>query len=298
MPDFDYMVGEHSIRLPDGHALPKYQQAFKRYDFVLGELARMVSKKYPGSTRIDIGANVGDSWALMNKHVIADTLLIEGDPSYKKHLDINLQRLGHPAQVCDAFCGVERENITEADIRRTEAGTTSIQKTSGHSGGQQEKSADMHETEIPILTFQEIINQFQRYKDSKLIKIDTDGYDFGILKANAHLFLQMNTTIYYECAPFEMADGMKDSIESFSELSKFFSHFIIYDNYGHFICSIYGEHALEKYVELMVFLASNRTDGAAVYYFDIAAFTPQNRDVFSHLKDFEISRFFNLNKGH
>src|SRR3989344_4719744 len=235
MPEFNYLVGGYNIRLPEGHALPDYQTRYKRYDFTLGELARIVSEKYPGFPRIDIGANIGDSWALMNKHVVTETLLIEGDPAYTNLLKFNVDRLGHPAQ---------------------------------------------------------IRNLCPNFKLSRLIKLDTDGYDFGIIKTNASLFSQMQAVVYYECAPFEQENGLKDSIESFQELIKFFKYFVIYDNFGHFMCSLEGDNLFEKYLELMVFLVSNRVDGAAVYYLDIAAFTPNNKDLFTILRDFEISRFF------
>lgn len=286
MPDFDYPVGGHVIRLPEGHALPEYQSHWKRYDFILGELARVVSEKYPGSPRIDIGANVGDSWALMNKYVVSETLLIEGDTTYANLLGFNLARLGHPAQISKVFCGPESGGVPDAHIRRTAAGTSSIQKDTpiaaqGGAGAN-----------VPVLTFREIIDQYPRFRDSKLIKLDTDGYDFGIIEANAALFSEMQATLFYECAPFEAAHGMRDSISSFSEITKFFRHFIVYDNFGHFMCSLDGPDLFERYLELMVFLASNRVDGTAVYYFDIAAFTPENRDLYSILREFDTSRFF------
>ena len=282
MPEFNYLVGGYNIRLPEGHALPDYQTRYKRYDFTLGELARIVSEKYPGFPRIDIGANIGDSWALMNKHVVTETLLIEGDPAYTNLLKFNVDRLGHPAQICKVFCGTESGNISEESIRRTGSGTSSIKKT-------RPLAVDLT---IPVLTFHEILNLYPNFKLSRLIKLDTDGYDFGIIKTNASLFSQMQAVVYYECAPFEQENGLKDSIESFQELIKFFKYFVIYDNFGHFMCSLEGDNLFEKYLELMVFLVSNRVDGAAVYYLDIAAFTPNNKDLFTILRDFEISRFF------
>jgi FkbM family methyltransferase len=282
MPEFDYLVGGHKIRFPEGHALPDYQKMYKRYDFTLGELARIVSEKYPGSPRIDIGANIGDSWALMNKHVVTETLLIEGDPAYTNLLKFNVDRLGHPAQICEAFCGAENGSVSEESIRRTGAGTSSIKETPALAGN----------STIPVLTFREILNLHPSFKLSRLIKLDTDGYDFGIIEANASLFSQMQATVYYECAPFEQENGLKDSIKSFQELIKFFKFFVVYDNFGHFMCSLEGGNLFEKYLELMVFLVSNRVDGTAVYYLDIAAFTPSNEDLFAILRDLEISRFF------
>lgn len=167
MPEFDYWVGGHKIRLPEGHALPTYQKKYKRYDFTLGELARIVSEKYPGTPRIDIGANIGNSWAaVMNRHVIAETLLIEGDPAYTKLLRFNVDRLGHPAQICEVFCGIESGVVSEESTQRTGAETSSINKTPVIAG----------DSTVPDLTF----HLHPVFKLSKPIKLDTAGYYFGI----------------------------------------------------------------------------------------------------------------------
>jgi FkbM family methyltransferase len=256
----------------------------------------MVSDKYPGSTRIDIGANVGDSWALMNKHTIADTLLVEGDPAYTELLEFNVGRLGHPNQLCKVFCGVNAGNIRESSLVRA-VGTSSIRNAAdrkvvgtGLSGGAS--------TEIPMLTLKQILASNPGFKESKLLKLDTDGYDFPLLKENAPFLSRMQATLFYECAPYIVENGLeagiKDSIESFSEVSKVYKFFIIYDNFGHFMGSIEGDGSIDKYVELMAFNVSCFVDSnrPPIVYFDIAAFTPENSDLYRRLKNSEISRFF------
>ena len=296
MRTYDYLIGGHSIRLPEGHDLPETQEFHRRYDFILGELARLVSEKYPGSTRIDIGANVGDSWALMNKHVVSDTLLVEGDPTYTELLEFNMGRLGHPAQICKVFCGVSEKKILETDIVRG-GGTSSIWNAPKGNNTESEFLGDT-KPEVPMLTFQQLLDLNPKFKESKLIKLDTDGYDFSILKANASLLSKMQATLFYECAPYAVDEnimvGVSASIESFLEINKFFKSFIIYDNYGHFMCSFEGDESIKKYLELMVFNISSHMDDKhpIIYYYDIVAFTTENYDLYTRLKDYEISRFF------
>jgi hypothetical protein len=73
----EYQIGNHKILLPLDHLLDKYQANWKRYDTVLGDVARIVFQKYPESTAIDIGANVGDTAALINKYIHVPVLCIE-----------------------------------------------------------------------------------------------------------------------------------------------------------------------------------------------------------------------------
>src|SRR6266550_2375835 len=71
-----YSVGRHRLKLPWDCCLDVYQANYKRYDWALGEIAREIFAKYPKSCAIDIGANVGDSAALICKHQDVPVLCI------------------------------------------------------------------------------------------------------------------------------------------------------------------------------------------------------------------------------
>jgi tRNA G46 methylase TrmB len=82
-----------AIKLPPGHELPEYREVYPKYDTFLGKLARILP---PGSTVIDIGANVGDLLASMitqNKEL--NFLCIEPDSLFFEYLVSNSKRLIH-----------------------------------------------------------------------------------------------------------------------------------------------------------------------------------------------------------
>ena len=60
-----YKIGRFELVLPSDHALEMYQTKWKLYDWILGEISRLVFCKYPDATVVDVGANVGDSAALI-----------------------------------------------------------------------------------------------------------------------------------------------------------------------------------------------------------------------------------------
>ena len=83
MPDEKILkIGRFELVLPTDHMLETYKRKFKLYDWILGEVARLVTAKYPDATAIDIGANVGDSAAVLSRHGDMPILCIEGHPTF------------------------------------------------------------------------------------------------------------------------------------------------------------------------------------------------------------------------
>ena len=82
MQSKEYMVGRTRVVLPLDHALETYQARWKRYDRALGEIAHIVRGKYPDLRAVDIGANVGDTAALIFAYDDIPTLCIEGTEAF------------------------------------------------------------------------------------------------------------------------------------------------------------------------------------------------------------------------
>src|ERR1039458_4940240 len=93
-PQYD-TVGRHRIRLPVGSQVLDHKRRFRLYDTALGSIASMIHAKYPDLHAIDIGANVGDTAALIRKSADIPVLCIEGDPLLVPVLLDNSARLGH-----------------------------------------------------------------------------------------------------------------------------------------------------------------------------------------------------------
>src|SRR5258708_6065145 len=58
-------VGDFTLDAPSNHILLRLQPVQPYRDLAVGVTARELARKYPGATFVDIGANIGDTAALM-----------------------------------------------------------------------------------------------------------------------------------------------------------------------------------------------------------------------------------------
>ncbi|WP_457831801.1 hypothetical protein, partial [Staphylococcus aureus] len=83
----------------------------------------------------------------------------------------------------------------------------------------------------------------------RLIKIDTDGFDFQIIMSSAALLKAIQPVVFYEYAPFERPNGVADGIGSFQTLLQAgYEHFIFYDNFGHYLIHL-GTNQAEQFID-------------------------------------------------
>jgi len=120
--DVNYRIGDFELVFPADHMLGTYQNTYRLYDWVLGEIARLVVAKYPHATAVDIGANVGDTAAAICRHQSVPVLCIEGHPSYVPYLRRNLERLPSGIEVAESFVGAATGSVA-ANSMHTAHGT-------------------------------------------------------------------------------------------------------------------------------------------------------------------------------
>src|SRR4051812_39979812 len=107
-------IGGRRVRLPNNSHALEYKRRFRLYDTALGSIANIANAKYPDLHAIDIGANVGDTAALIRKFADIPVLCIEGDPGLLSILNENAGRLGN-ITVEPSFVGVDGQAI---DLKR------------------------------------------------------------------------------------------------------------------------------------------------------------------------------------
>jgi FkbM family methyltransferase len=275
----EYTVGRTRLLLPADHALDRYQAKWKRHDRALGEIARLVWRKYPGCAAVDIGANVGDSAALINAYQDMPTLCIEGGEAFLPYLNENERRIGPHIAVEAAFVGAS-ESANVYAVQSTEAGTAKLVAGGTGSAG------------IQVKSLESLLAGTPGFSRPRLLKIDTDGFDFQIIMTSAALLSRIKPVLYYEYAPFEQPNGVADGIGSFQTLLQAgYRHFIVYDNFGHYLIHL-GMDDAAKFVDLNGFLCSNQVNGMSVPYLDIGAFAEEDQDLCMALREFELTPFF------
>lgn len=279
-----YSIGSHQILLPANHALPSFQAQWKRYDVALGEVARIIGQKYPDATIIDIGANIGDSAALLCKYRNFPLLCVEGNRAFGTLLTENILRIGGDIEIEHSFIGPDGVAVAPDQILDNAKGSSRVLDAPS---GVTKASGD---TEC-MISLHRLLEKHPRFSNPRLIKIDTDGYDFFIIRTSYDVLSRIKPVVFYECAPFERAGGPAESIEAFQTLIKAgYRHFIIYDNFGNYLIHL-DDKDTEKFFDLIIHLISNGMNGPSIYYYDICAFHEVDSDIFRDVRSAEIAPF-------
>src|SRR5580692_11559275 len=87
-----YNLDGTELLLPLAHDIPLYRRGFADYSSNIGRVASHLAAKYRELTIVDVGANVGDTAAIVRARCQAPMLCIEGDEFYFKLLLNNIDR--------------------------------------------------------------------------------------------------------------------------------------------------------------------------------------------------------------
>jgi FkbM family methyltransferase len=277
-PQKEYQVGAYRILLPGDHPLDEYQRIWRRYDTTLGYVAQFVFEKYPDRCAIDIGANVGDSAALIRSHAKVPVLCIEGNPEFQPYLRRNASLMGG-IEIQDCFVG---DDGLVVDLKRIVggAGTASVSVAVGLSAEQPAQVRSLHK----------ILESAAPFRRAKLLKTDTDGSDFSILRTSAPALAEMRPVLYFEYDTAYKPDADKEAVAAVNALFDIgYQYFLVYDNFGNYVVSL-CKPEVDRFIDLNACLASNRTKSGArvIYYFDICALTGEDEDLFKRVRDYEL----------
>ncbi|HEY1803076.1 MAG TPA: FkbM family methyltransferase [Terracidiphilus sp.] len=259
-------IGRYQIRLPANGQLLDYKAAFSLYDTALGKIASVLRVKYPGLRAIDVGANVGDTAALIREFGDIPVLCIEGDPSLLPLLQENVVRLGPGLEIEHSFVGPDGAgiNLGVAD---------GLGRNACLAEAVDERGA------VKLRSLRTILASHPDFAGSKLLKTDTEGFDFDILRQSLEFIRRARPVVFSEYDPhFRPAEGRAgpDTIRLLVDAG--YSDLIYYDNFGNFLLHI--EANCQRIVDdLDAYLASNRRHGIAVHYFDICALHQEDSDL-------------------
>lgn len=272
----EHQVGRHTITLPPGHRLDVFQHRWKRYDKALGEIASVIQRKYPDLTAIDIGANIGDSAALICRDIDVPVLCIEGNKTFLPALKGNLARLGLDAEIEESFVGAELGYVADTHVN-TKHGTAFITKAG-------QVSHDQPGTVTKRLS--SIVDQRPRFALAKLLKIDTDGFDFSIIHSAADFIESARPVVFFEYILSNSEEDERSSLAAIDSLVALnYKHHLVYDNFGNFMISVTSR---QSFVELNTFLRSNIQNGTAIHYLDVCSFHDDDIDLFEDQRHREI----------
>lgn len=273
-PLISYKLWNYKIKIPISHNLPVVLNSHKNYNTNLPRVAKYISSKYKVPLVIDIGANVGDTAALLRSFIDFPVMCVEGDKIFFGLLKKNTEQMKNITYV-RSYLGTNDEKINAAV--QTERGTGTISNDSG--------------SVLETKKLDTILNEYPEFKKAKLLKIDTDGFDFKIMKGSVEFLKFSKPVIFTE---FDQ-NLMKEIKEDFNEMFEFFRsldylYVIFYDNFGDYLISL-NINDTEKIEDITNYFDNRNTDK----FCDICVFHKDDKDLFESVRINEID-FFTKNR--
>lgn len=174
------------------HQLPVYAHDHPEYDTAIARLAAAIVLARGRCQAIDIGANIGDTACAILAEKGTRVLLIEGNHAFARFIPENLSRFEGRWSHVAAFAG-DAEKAIRARIE-TAAGTARL----------------VPAYDAPHVSFVSLAQALERtgFPGADLVKIDTDGFDTMILKAELEFLARFRPVLFFEFDPalFEAID--------------------------------------------------------------------------------------------
>lgn len=147
------------------------------------------------------------------------------------------------------------------------------------------------DTRIETKKLDSILNSYPALKEAKLLKIDTDGFDFKIMKGAVELLRTVKPVIFTE---FDQ-NLMKQIDEDYNDMFDFFRKLnyecvIFYDNFGDYLISL-NLNEKEKIEDITNYFDNRNTDK----FCDICVFHSDDKDLFDLTRKKELE-FFSKNR--
>lgn len=221
-PIIQIKVGVRKIYMNASHRLPIIRRDYIFYDTAFPRICAFLNEQQGYLTVIDVGANIGDTASLVLDMTQGEFLCVEGDGKYFELLLKNTRDLKNV--VCENILLSDHEDKQSMSL--IEVGGTS------HLSSGALKDA---ETVRHFTTIDRLVDKHQLFARSNIIKIDTDGYDFKVIRGAKNFLEKKRPALYFEFSPWHLTTiGGDDPRAIFRELGALgYSKALFYDSLGY-----------------------------------------------------------------
>ena len=268
-------VGKFSIFLTSNHLLPFYLENHPFYSTNLPRLALLVIKKYKDLRMIDVGANVGDTVALVRSACHFPIVSIEGDDKFFEILKVNLKQF-EGVECYKQLLG-EKDGTIEAILLKN-IETARIQSTNTLN----------QKATLNIMKLDSFLENHRSFSSAKLLKIDTDGYDMKVIRGGMRFVKDSKPVLFFEY--FFHEDQEDDGISTLLLLENAgYKDIIFYDNFGKFILSAnLSDRILIKQLHNYI----DKRTRTPLSYYDIILFHEEDSDLARKFIEDEMHFFY------
>jgi FkbM family methyltransferase len=268
-PLISLKIGNQNIKINLSHQLPEILEKYPEYNFNLARIVKYTEDALGNISVIDIGANVGDTVAFIRNYSSAPILCIDGEENYVNILRKNVAK-DKNVNVCQALVGLENK---EDNLKlKVEKGTAHIEKS---------------KTPVRVRTLENILEEFKEFKESKIIKSDTDGFDTWILRSCETYLKTIKPILFFEFDPHFIYSNNDDPFSFIDYLKETgYQYFIFYTNVGDYLfgCSIEERDIIDQ---LIHYYSGRHVE----IFLDICAFQKEDEDLFRSTMEKEIKHY-------
>jgi len=270
-------IGKNKVYIHKSHKLPEYRKQFPFYDQALPRICQTIKEIDNDLTLIDVGANIGDSIALITDKVSGNFLCIEGDQKYLPVLKKNIAKFkSSNIEIEPSYCGDGSKN------------TLSIINENGTARLIETKNSEIKN----IKTLDQMINEHPKFRSANILKIDTDGFEINVLRGAKKFITSSRPIIYTEFTP-ELYDKLDQKYSELIEiLIKYgYTQSMFYDNFGRPIKKV-NLNDKKSIISLV-----SKINKKNIYYYDILAIPNELKSKYQKIFEQELfSHILKLNK--
>jgi FkbM family methyltransferase len=270
-------IGNIELKMPSEHTLPFVLNTFPIYSRNLPRIVSEIKKKYNPLSIIDIGANIGDTVALILE--VCDNIsfyCIEGDPNYLSYLKKNISHIPN-INIIETFLSDNNNEINGEIIIKD--GTARIINNNS-------------ENHVNFQTLDNLFSKNALDYSSKILKIDTDGFDMKIIRGGLKFINEVKPIIFFEYDREYLDANNDDGISTIEKLNQIgYRYAMFYDNYGRLLlCVNLNNIGIIKQLDLYI-----KGKKGAFEYFDICLFHDEDIDLYETIKEKENHFFYQYN---
>lgn len=254
-----------NLTAPPEHQLDHHRAMHPLYDRQLPRVARAVEQLAPGELFIDIGANIGDTVALLRLAGCHNPILAV-----------------EPSSRFAAFAKANTTNFPKVELRQVFVGPAGTNLALNEQGGTASsvQGAVQNGTPVPTVALRSLSAQ-----RTALVKTDTDGFDVAVLASGLE-FLKAEQPLIWAEAEVRTPNSVMEWMQLLEALSVTHRHVIAFDNFGFPV--VYGGLAATlptlrtvlEYCRRHRVVPSARGGEPRIYYLDIALFPQRLVEVY------------------
>ncbi len=263
-----------TLILPLSHELPIYRRSLPGYGLNLGRVVGFVQQKYPKFTMIDIGANVGDSVAIVRAHAHVPILCVEGEDRFFRLLDANSRNLSD-IELEHVFLGADGDQASAVHVER---GTARIELGPSTS-------------RVTMCTLGQAISRHPRFHAAKFLKLDAEGFDCRIICSESEFLTLNKPVLFFEYHPPLCAAAGYDPFPVFAQLAGIgYALLLIYENTGRYMLSarLNQSNLLEDIHHYFAKMGG---------FCDVVAFHSEDLDIADAIRNAELCRTHQTDKA-